>query len=330
MSIERPNYETPQTLPIKGEVSPESMPEYLRQQFESPEKLDLYGGETLSIRDIQPEKLKTEIPTLVAKGWGVTNEDNHRRNIIGLAEKGRRVLAVDNIYGISSEQVDDTERAKELVPDELMLDKVAAILKVFELKEGLDRIDVVAHSEGAIHVIYAALLHPEKFRNLVLVNPAGMIGESTVSRIAKGAVVDIGIQMYKAIKNEGLNAHKLIKGETRGLVKSITANPIKSGISMGELAKTQIHELIEAVRERGVRVSIIHGVDDRFFPMEDVQKMTKDGTVDGFYSVKIRDDDQPSGHNLLRTKPDRFNNIIDSALDALEKLHEKEAEVVKE
>lgn len=55
MSIERPNYESSQVLPLKGEVSPESMPEYLKQQFDNPENFDLYeGAETLNVRDVQP------------------------------------------------------------------------------------------------------------------------------------------------------------------------------------------------------------------------------------------------------------------------------------
>src|SRR3989344_7264015 len=150
MSKEKLSHEVSQVIPLRGEVSPEEMPEYLKRQFEQPERLELYEGETLSVRDIQPDKLKTQTPVLFLKGWGTT-PDNYKDNIIGLAQKGRRVLAVDNVYGISSEQIEGAKEARELVPNELMLDKVAATLKVFEAKEGLDQVDVVAHSEGAIH-----------------------------------------------------------------------------------------------------------------------------------------------------------------------------------
>ncbi|MEK9158003.1 MAG: alpha/beta hydrolase [Patescibacteria group bacterium] len=323
MSIERPSYENSQILPLKGEVPPEKMEEYLRQQFEQPEKLELYDGETLSLRDIQPEKLKTETPVLFLKGWGTT-PDNYKDNIVGLAEKGRRVLAVDNIYGISAEQIEGVEEAKKLIPNVLLLDKVAATLKVFEAKENLDQVDVVAHSEGAIHAIFAALLRPERFRNLVLVDPAGMVGEGKAERLLKGATLDIALQVARLYKREGvLETVKKMHGANMGMNKAIASGPKETWDSIGTITKTQIHELLRTLREQGIRVSIIHGVDDKFFSMDDVQRMTKSGTVDGFYSTKTT-------HNEVYLNPKPFNTIIDSSLDSLEALRqkeEKEAEV---
>ncbi|MDO8495718.1 MAG: alpha/beta hydrolase [bacterium] len=319
MSIEMPSYENKQTLPPKGEVPPEKLPEYLSNQFDQPDKFELYEGETLSLRDIQPEKVKTEVPLLILKGWGTT-PDNYKANIIGLAEKGRRVLAVDNIHGINAEQIEGVKEARELVPDELLLNKVAATLKVFEVKEGLDQVDVVAHSEGAIHAIFAALLRPEKFRNLVLVDPAGMVGENNREQTIKGAALDIALQIARLYKREGaLSTAKKMSSASMGLNKALVAGPKETWDSIGTITKTQIHELIGTLREQGIRVSIVHGVDDKFFSMDDVQKMTKSGTVDGFYSTK-------STHNEIYLNPKPFNALIDSSLDSLEALRKKEEE----
>ena len=319
MSIERPDYESSQILPLKGEVSAESMSEYLKQQFDSPEKLDLYEGETLSLRDIQPEKLKTETPVLFLKGWGTT-PDNYRDNIVGLAEKGRRILAVDNIYGISAEQIEGAKEARELVPNELMLDKVAATLKVFEAKEGLDQVDVVAHSEGAIHAIFAALLRPERFRNLVLVDPAGMVGGNNREQSIKGATLDVALQVGRMYKLGGMLDSAQRMSASVGLKKAVISGPKKIWDSIGVISKTQIHELLGILRERGIRISIVHGVDDKFFSMDDVQKMTKGGKVDGFYSTN-------STHYGISLDPKVFNTLIDSSLDSLEALRQKEKEV---
>ncbi|OGN10024.1 MAG: hypothetical protein A3J46_04110 [Candidatus Yanofskybacteria bacterium RIFCSPHIGHO2_02_FULL_41_11] len=64
MGTERSLYENPQILPLK-ETEEEEAHRKLKEKFEQPERLDLYeGAETLNIRDIQPEKLKTEVPTI--------------------------------------------------------------------------------------------------------------------------------------------------------------------------------------------------------------------------------------------------------------------------
>ncbi len=324
MSIERPSYENPQILPLKGEVPPEKMEEYLRKQFEQSEKLELYEGETLSLRDIQPEKLKTEVPTVWMKGWGTT-PDNYRDNILRLAEKGRRVLAVDNVYGVEGAKAEevDAQKAKELGLEGLMLDKVVAYLKMLDMKEGLDKVDVVAHSEGAIHAIFAALLRPERFRNLVLVDPAGMVGEDKAERLLKGATLDIALQVARLYKREGiLGTAKKMHGANMGMNKAIASGPKETWDSIGTITKTQIHELLGTLRERGIRVSIIHGVDDKFFSMDDVQKMTKSGTVDGFYSTKTT-------HNEVYLNPKLFNTLIDFSLDSLEALRQKEGKEAK-
>ncbi|MDP3696795.1 MAG: alpha/beta hydrolase [Candidatus Taylorbacteria bacterium] len=289
---------------------------YLRQQFEQSEKLHLHEGETLSFRDVQPEKIKTQIPVLFLKAWGTTTE-NYKDNIIGLAEKGRRVLAINNIYGISAEHLENIKEARELIPDELLLSKVAATLKVFEVKEGFDQIDVVAHSEGAIHAIFAALLRPEKFRNLLLVDPAGMVGEDNRSRVIKGGILDIARQVARLYKREGIiSTAKKVARDAMSFAKAIVAGPKKTWDSIGTISKTQIHERLEVLNDLGVKISIIHGTDDRLYSLDDVQKLTKSGTVHGFYSTETT-------HNEIFLNPKPFNTLIESSLSSLEALSQK-------
>lgn len=98
MRFEGPKYESPQILPLK-ETAEEKTYRELRDKFKQPERVDLFdGAETLNGRDVQPEKLKTKTAVLWMKGWGTT-PDSYEDNIIDLAGRGRRVLAVDNVYG---------------------------------------------------------------------------------------------------------------------------------------------------------------------------------------------------------------------------------------
>ena len=329
MSIERPNYENSQILPLKGEVSPESMPEYIKQQFDNPEKLEMYGRD-LEIVDISPEEkdIKSKVPVVYSMGWGVTKE-SHRGTMLGLAED-RRVLAVDAPHGFDSKDVPPEEKIEAEDIPQIQLAKVTALLKAMEAK-GLKKTDVVAHSEGAIVAIFAATLRPDLFRNMVLVNPAGMIGEDTKWKLMGRATLDIALQIKRIWdRAEGSLLERTAQTGKKMLMPSIDLNkviassPMKTWRSIGEISGAQVHELIGGLKDLGIKISIIHGVDDKFFPMEKVQKNILAESVAGVYSVT-------EGHDAIRHNPERYAKLSRVALDDLQKLREKEeAEAVQQ
>ena len=243
-----------------------------------------------------------------------------------MAERGRRVLAVDAPHGIESANIQEstTERGQEI--HDIELRKVAALLKALDEKD-IEQTDVVAHSEGAIYGVLAALLRPEKFRNMVLVDPAGMVGEDTKGRLVKGAALDIGLQTARIYKKlltrEGFEAFKQSNTAAKALVEVFAQNPQHTIESIGVIAETQIHEILKTLKELGIKISIVHGVDDKFFPMEKVQQQTTTEMVDGFYSVK-------GTHNQLYLHPEQYTFLVDTALDALEALRKKERESPEE
>ena len=305
--------------------SSESNKERIKFQLEHPDKIDLYEGGVMDVVDVKPERPKTEVPTFWLRGWGTTLEV-HEDNIINLAERGRRVLAVDAPHGIESANIQEstTERGQEI--HDIELRKVAALLKALDEKD-IEQTDVVAHSEGAIYGVLAALLRPEKFRNMVLVDPAGMVGEDTKGRLVKGAALDIGLQTARIYKKlltrEGFEAFKQSNTAAKALVEVFAQNPRHTIESIGVIAETQIHEILKTLKELGIKISIVHGVDDKFFPMEKVQQQTTTEMVDGFYSVK-------GTHNQLYLHPEQYTFLVDTALDALEALRKKERESPEE
>src|SRR3989344_5316491 len=299
--------------------SPESNRERIKSQLKHPDKIELYEGGTMDVVDVKPERPKTEIPTFWLRGWGTTVEV-HEDNIVNLAERGRRTLAVDAPHGIESANIQEltTEREQEI--HDIELRKVAALLKSLDEK-GIEQTDIVAHSEGAIYGVLAALLRPEKFRNMVLVDPAGMVGEDTKGRLVKGVALDIGLQIARIYKKlltkEGFEAFKQSSTAAKALVEVFASNPRHTVESIGVIAETQIHEILQTLKELGIKISIVHGVDDKFFPMERVQQQTTTEMVDGFYSVN-------GTHNQLYLHPEKYTALIDTALDALEALWQKE------
>jgi len=301
-----------------AQESLESNRERLKFQFEHPDKINLYEGGVMEVIDVKPERPKTEVPIFLLGGWGTTVEV-YKDNIVNLAERGRRILAVNAPHGIESANIQEsaTERGQEI--HDIELRKVAALLKSLDEK-GIEQTDIIAHSEGAIYGALAALLRPDKFRNMVLVDPAGMVGEDSKGRLVKDAALDIAIQnarIYtKLLTKEGFKAFNQSSTAAKAKMKVFASNPWHTVESIGVIAKTQIHEILKTLKELGIKISIVHGVDDKFFPMQKVQQQTTTEMVDGFYSVK-------GTHNQLYLHPEQYTFLVDTALDALEALRKK-------
>ncbi len=292
----------------------------LLEQFEHPGKVEVYGGE-MEVVDINPEQPKTETPTVFLGGY-LTSTESNKGAILKLAGSQRRTLSINEPHGIEPENIHEaTEIENKMIPN-IEFRKVAALLKMIDEK-GLDQVDLVAHSEGAIYGAWAAILRPERIRNIVLVDPAGMIGEDSASRIIKGTAVDIAIQtsrIWKKIKEnpeEGKEAKRRADQVGKEALKSFAKDPKRSIEAIGAITDSQIEDLLLQIRELGIHISIIHGVDDKYFSMDRVQKVTKEPMIDGFYSVQ-------GTHNDIAHYPEKYAGLVDKALDALEVLSLKE------
>jgi len=148
-------------------------------QLKNPKHIKI-EEEELDVYDISPEKTKTEIPVVFSLGYSTTPEI-YAENIRVLAESGRRVISVDSPHGLKVHTV--PEELSGILP-EVELPKLSAVVE--SLNElGIDKVDVVGHSEGGSYMALAAYLYPKKFRNLVLVDPAGMIGKDNIFDLVK-------------------------------------------------------------------------------------------------------------------------------------------------
>ncbi|MDA2922232.1 alpha/beta hydrolase [Patescibacteria group bacterium AH-259-L07] len=270
----------------------------LTEQFETPEAMEFYGGE-VEVVDIHPENKKTEIPVVVAPGWAATPEVL-RDNILTLAELGRRTISIKSPHGIKAEKIKNFPEAE--------LRKAAALIKTLEKKD-IDKVDAVGHSEAGIYLTLAATLYPDKFRNIVLVDPGGMIGKDNPWRLSVGFLQDIVKQIIRGIKDRKL-ARSTLTSFREGR-KSISSDPARAFKEAIAISRTQIHELVRELKKKGVGISIIHAVDDKIFPMDRIQKIARADQVNGFYSVK-------GTHNEFFLKPKKYTQLADQTLTALE------------
>jgi pimeloyl-ACP methyl ester carboxylesterase len=204
--------------------------------------------------------------------------------------------------------------------------KANTLLKVVE-QMGAEKVDVIAHSEGALNAILAAKLYPEKFRNIVLVAPAGLIGKDSVPRlsgrfmakVARGYLVD----MKEIKQRDAESAERFAKsGPTY-----INANKAKALREVKAIAKTQIKDTdLDELREKGINIGVLQSNKDYGFPQKRIGKqLIKQAaapeqdlimSVDAYASVAAKN----AGHDDLIIHPERGTRAALQMLSELDKI----------
>jgi hypothetical protein len=175
------------------------------------------------------------------------------------------------------------------------------------------------------------MLAPERFRNIVLVGPAGLIGDDTPVRLAKSFLKDSSSERKPSLeeipwsdeeieqaKEDGveLTQYPKLSGppfSPRALVdvaKYVASNPSRSAKEVIGIARTRLEKVLEEVHNRGIGVIIMTNVDDPVFPTMEIANMVKAEMIDGFLSMR-------GGHGELVGKPERFMVAAEEMLRSL-------------
>ena len=333
MGLDRPKRPTRREV-LKGLAATTAMAVTMKGDMEkmptpNPEKLDTFdrqfirrmqiGGVETNVMDATPEHLSSEAPVLIAPAWAIPMRA-YKPGAKVLMEEGSRVLSLDHPRrgDVIRLNADQRETLKNF-PSEAVR-KASQFIELLD-KKGVDAehpADVVAHSEGCLNTIAAALAAPEKFRGIVLYGAPGFGGPDSTLRLLSGWIGQIvnpmpviGSQDLKSLdaisvsdeskriaKERGQIAIEYppieVTPETKaaladgggGDIKYIADNPIRSVKEAYGLAQIELLDLIQPLRERGIKVAIISGVDDLVFPNADMQKNIGKGKLDGFLSVR--------------------------------------------
>lgn len=289
----------------------ESRAENFDRQWEHQKIIEI-GGEKLYSYDILPEKQKNDIPVLIIDGWGSTPA-MWKENVRALTETGRRALGVNAPHGIEPSMT--TPEGMGEIP-EAELRRVSAFMAALDAA-GIQKTDAIAHSEGGIDALLSARMYPERFRNIVLVNPGGMIGPDSFLNLSARFAYDT-IKSHVNALREGTFMRLLQVGKE--VLPSALKAPVRATKEVSAIARTQTLGLLREIKERGVGIVVVNGVDDEVFPMHKMTKAIheeKDGgediekLLDGFYSVK-------GGHAEFFVKAPDYTRLAETALTALE------------
>lgn len=286
-----------------GEITPKSnfsqeKRDALIKQFKDPDVIKI-NGETVKVVDILPANQKTKVPVVIAPGW-ISSPEVFEENILSSAELGRRTISIKSYHGIETS-------SEENFPD-AELRKMAALIKVLDQK-GIDKVDAIGHSEAGPYLTIAATLFPDKFRNIILVNPVGMIGKDNIASLSIRFSSNIINEIANGFKNKHQIKPMLKSFSEAG--KSVVSGPLQTLKQSIAISGTQIQHQLKELKEKGIGISIIQAVGDRVYPMDKVQKIAKKDQFHGFYSVE-------GTHNTIYLEARKYSSAADAALTALE------------
>lgn len=303
------------------------------EQFAHPMEVIIPGAtghdEIMKVYDVIPLEPKSDVPVMMVPGWTGTAE-GMRENILTMAEKyRRRTLIVDAPRGITPGKFPAGYPPVEARSG-------AALMKAIELKQ-LDHVDAVSHSKGGIFLVGAATVYPEKFRNLVLVSPPGLMGKDGWLRLLTSFSRDI-YEQYSRLKHDPKGMTKL-KQVFRQIIDALKTDPDITISGVQAIIRSHLEPLLINLKEQGHGIIIISPIDDLEFPTKRMAgsvirpgdeknlAITKPGIVTkdmvhGLWSVSGFKDQQGNRvkghHNIMFEQPEQFSGIIDQALTLLE------------
>ena len=293
----------------------------LSPKYVSKKESFLINDSKVDTIDVIPENQKDDVPVLICPGHSATKETVEPGSEV-LAQKGRRAISFshprtggiipDSHNGDIEQWYKDRGKKYPEWPKE-ELRKANTILELLTQKK-IDKADLILYSEAAINGCIAAMLNPEKFigRTIVLYSPAGLIGDDSLLRLAKGVMTHPerpdSISDIPITENEKKNL-KLSSDTSKDYKKANRLRYLKEGLA---IPKVRIEEMLRYLHEKGVRIIVVQGVDDTFFPMDKMQKIVKSknvtgGFVDGFVSVD-------GGHVQIQVHPELYMSAIESML----------------
>ncbi len=266
-------------------------------QFSRRKTLKVNGGDIRFV-DVMPPGWETRnsVPVLFASGWAETLE-LLKQDIHALVRRGKRVLAIDYSH------LDGMKGRREGLPASIYMKSRAFVDLISH--HGLRKVDVVAHSEGAINAVVAANIAPEKINTLVLVAPGGATARDGFFGLTSRFSFSVLRKAFREARTKEERRVAFLCVKER--VKYVLRNPLQAVREAVGISKFSIAEPLKRVVDAGINVCIIHSKDDIVFPIEDVRKVADYAGVNCFREVR-------GHHHGILMNPETFIEIIESAL----------------
>ncbi len=270
--------------------------EYFESQFNKRKTIEFLGV-PLEFVDISPIRDVDSVPIFLAPGWA-GDKAMFKDVLYSFYRKNRRVLSLDHHTHVKHTNI------KKGIPT-VELRKSEEILAIIE-HSGVRFVDAIFYSEGGINGILAANKRPDKFRNIILIDPGGFVMEDNIFKLIGRFVVETvklarGVifipKMRKGIFNIGIK-----------VITYATENPIRTLKEADAIAKEDVMDMLRVLHNKGIGTVIMHSTNDKVFPMDKMRKIITRDMVDHFYSTK-------GSHFELLVEPRKYVDLIMHVLD---------------
>jgi pimeloyl-ACP methyl ester carboxylesterase len=262
-------------------------------------RLHTSGGAGIVV-EIIPRRPVDPVPLVFIPGWGQTAR-TYAIPLRTFAERGRSVVSLFR-PARGRPIVGDTDFPPEEVRKAQALIGVLARLRP-------EQVDLVAHSEGSLCAIITAALYPHRVRNLILVDPAGLIVGDRWYRLA-GRFGQMILQCTIEAATNAAERRAMVWAMLNPTVYALT-HPLRALTQVAALTRWQSLDLLAGLRGTEVGVVVITGVDNRVFPINRAGPLVREGVplVDGFHAVR-------GGHAKLLGDA-RYAGAVLNAIDRL-------------
>ena len=235
------------------------------------------------------------MPVVLLHGWAL-GQHTYRAVIEAIASQGCRVIA-PSMPGFG--------RTADLPAEQCTLSGYAAWVAELLEAVGVDEPAVaVGHSFGGGVAIRLAHDHPTKVRSLLLVNSVGgssWRSGSVVRSITERPLWDWGLHFPGDVWPIR-QATRVLPVIAEDLLPNLLRHP-KALVKVANLARrADLRTELEALRDRGMPITIIWGTRDRVIPRESFEALCVASGVDG----TVVD----GSHSWLLADPHQFGEVI--------------------
>lgn len=272
-------------------------------QFKQHKRIAIPGG-IVKFREVRPDWERTS-PVVLAPGWGTVPE-TYQEFVLDLAREGWRSLVFESFQGTGA-----GKRKENALEAEHR--KAAALVELLE-HENITSAHGVGHSAGNLKLLMAAN-GSDRFRDVVLMNPAGMLKKESARRIIESYTRESFKQAVRSLHDPVLRK-EILRTFPMGKRK-VVREARRSTQEVQAMAAVNLRGMVSEFREHGGKVALLVSSGDLIFPPEKIlEGLNADEFFDAASSFKKKD----AGHGAPVLDAPLFAKAVSQQLEQLERM----------
>lgn len=313
--------ETSKAPIIQNNETDSIKPRTFEEQFNTVNQVTMPNGEVVNYFDIIPQRtpenheLTDPTPIILSPGWGAGHKA-YKSVAKECFMAGREVILTDPIENtMAKESSHNVTTMSNRLPN---VQRLIAVLEHNRTSKDDPNLktDVIAHSQGSIYAVLAALERPDLVRSIVFTGPVGMIGDDSFWKIIGRFLPVVGRSLTRDLLSNPASGF----ATNMSLTKHVVKHPKRAIKEIHEMAEFRMDDLLYDLRLLGVKVGILQWAADSVFPHQRIEeKVAIEGIVrrvDGEYDLEPGSDfgnvdiwasaaNRKAGHGDLQIHPRR-------------------------